>query len=375
MQRWKRVVGIPAILLMVLAGCSVPTSSNSASTAGDTPPGMDAAKAYLGSRTANPTSIGAGLTPLPTAPPKGRKVIYLQGPATISARQSKSLQNAAQALGWDYSTVNTGTNTASAVGAFQAALARKPDAILFGGYPSSTFAKEIKTAKEEGIAVVNNSSDDELVDGLLANLAPPRENEMMGRLVAAYFVTKAGSKGQALLVNNQLYPILTAFVKGFQDALKEWCPECKSDVLNQNNSDYGINTPANVVAYLQRNPAAKWVVFSNGSLAQGVSTAVSGAGLQGVSIIGEAPVQANMANLQARTELAWGSTSVDILSWRVIDTLARQSVGANVSQAVGVALPAQMITVDNIGTVPQDNGFYIGVADYEQQFKKLWHVG
>jgi len=40
-----------------------------------------------------------------------------------------------------------------------------------------------------------------------------------------------------------------------------------------------------------------------------------------------------------------------------------------------VGTPVQILTPRNVNSAAYDSsGNYVGVADYEQQFKKLWHV-
>ncbi len=70
----------------------------------------------------------------------------------------------------------------------------------------------------------------------------------------------------------------------------------------------------------------------------------------------------------------WVGFPVQILGWRVIDMLARQFNGDDLKPADDAFLPTQLLNSDNIGTAVLDpkTGFYVGVADYQDQFEKLW---
>ncbi|WP_329067872.1 sugar ABC transporter substrate-binding protein [Amycolatopsis sp. NBC_01480] len=357
---------------MTVLGCSSPTSSSGSSAdAAPTTEGAKQAAAYLADFSANPTSIVLD-EPLPARPPAGKSVITLTVPLPVAKRLSDAEEAAAKKLGWDYSSIAAGATPASAVAAFEAALSRKPDAIAFSGYPASLFADQIRKAKAAGIAVVSNATGDGPVDGVVTDVRGTEEAKLYGRRAAAYFVVHSGAKGKAGIFNINAYPILTAFVDGFQEAVRQWCPDCGTEVLNQQLTDPGTTTPNNVVSYLQRHPDAKWVVFSNGDISQGVSPAIRTAGLTGINIMGEVPTEANLANLASKAEAAWVADPVDILGWRVIDILARHFVGADTAKAAKALLPGQVITADNVTHIVVDHGFYVGVEGYQAQFARLW---
>jgi len=380
----SRVVRIAAssvlagAVAITAAGCGSSTTSTgktgAASTPSATTSGEKQAAAFLAAYTQNPTSIGITSSPLAGKPPSGKTVISLTDPIPVALRQANAQAAAAKVLGWNFSQISTGSTPASAVSAFQAALAKHPDAIIFAGQPASTFTAQIQQAKADGIAVVSNATGDGSVDGVLADLGGLAQEQLYGKMVAAYFVVHSGGKGRVGVFNIAAYPILTDFVDSFQAAVKQWCAACGLQVLNQQVTDVGTRTPANVVAFLQRNPSVKWTVFANGDLAQGVSPALRAGGLTGINIIGEVPSETNIANLKTGAEQAWAGYPVDILGWRVMDVLARHFAGADLTAVLKVQLPVQMITTDNVAQVvlgSQD--YYVGVDGYQAPFAKLWH--
>lgn len=373
--KFNRFIGIVAVMTAFGAtACSgASTDSTTTTTSADTP-GMRAASAYLDEHVENPSSIGLS-APLRAKSQTGKSVIYLKFPTGVSTRSDDAQRAAAEVLGWDYSNVDAGGTPASAVSAFEAALAKKPDAIIFGGYPAATFTKQIEQAKAEGITVVSSATGDGAVDGVLADLGGGAQQELFGRLTAAYFVTHAGADGEVAAFNFKGFPISDLFTNSFVSAVEEWCPTCKSEIVDQQLADVGTKTPTNVVGYVQRNPSTKWAVFASGDMSQGVGAALKAAGLSGINILGESPTEANLANLKAGAETAWVGYPVDILSWRTMDILARNFEGSDVATVANAPLPLQMLTKDNVSTAVSDNGFYTGVENYQDQFKKLWQVG
>ncbi|MFD4511464.1 sugar ABC transporter substrate-binding protein [Streptomyces sp. NPDC058457] len=359
-----------------LTACSSDSSSTTASTKthGPATAGQKQAAAFLAKYIANPTSIG-DLKTLPERPPTGKSVINLQASTAIAQRAAASQKVAAHLLGWSYDSIATGPTPASAAAAFDAAIARHPDAILFAGFPAAVFAKQIAEAKAAGIKVVSTATGDGKTDGVLGDVLGAPQMQLYGKLLAAYFVTESDGKGKVGVFSIQAFPILAPWVSAFQSWVKQWCPGCTTSVVNQQVTDQGTKTPSNVVGFLQRNPGVKWLMFATGDLAQGVPAALATAGLKGVHIGGGSPDPDDLANIKAGTESAWVGNTVDIANWRLLDVLARDYVKTDTQAAAAALLPLQLVTQDNAGKVAADkSGYYIGVADYQDQFKKLWRV-
>lgn len=367
-----------AVIALATAACGTGKTGTSSADGGDETanPGVKAAAAFLAGYSENPGSIGLAGNPLPAKAPSGKTIVSLTLPTPAGQRLASAEGAAAKALGWNFSEISAGTTPDNAVGAFQGALAKHPDAITFSGLPAATFTVQIRQAKTEGIAVLSTVTGEGPVEGVLADIGGAAQEQLYGKLVAAYFVVHSGGKGEAALFTIPGYPILTAFADSFQSAVKEWCADCRTRTLNQQASDIGTRAPLNVVAFLQRNPSVKWAVFATSDLSQGASSAMKVAGLSGVDVIGQVPSQSDLANIKSGAERAWAGYPVDIIGWRAMDVLARHFAGADLSKVLRVLAPAQMITKDNVDSVvlgTQD--YYVGVKDYQSQFAALWHAG
>ena len=69
---------------------------------------------------------------------------------------------------------------------------------------------------------------------------------------------------------------------------------------------------------------------------------------------------------------AWIAIPQPVMAWRVIDQFARLIGGG---EPVVAPLPSQLLTGANAAdAVVDENGNYIGIADYQDQFKALWGV-
>ena len=372
-----------AVAGLALSACSNSASGNSTSSGGDNAAGgnaagVAAAKAYLQTTSANPADIVLK-TPLSKRPEPGKLIVRLVTPQPVAKVASDATEAAAAALGWSYKAIPIGTGPEDIQKAFEAALALKPAplGIVVSGFPKVTYAKQLAEAKSKGIAVISEATTDPAGtgDGIVGLVNGPAQVRIWGKDVAALVVADSNGKANVAMFSISAYPILGEFVKGFKDALAEWCPSCTVTDVDQQATDVGTKTPQSVVSTFQRNPRLNYAIFSLGDLTIGVDAAVKSAGLTNVKIAGEVPAAANLQALKDRNELAWTGLAAAEMGWRGVDGLARYANGDDLDVVSNTPLPTQVITKANVGSIVTDeSGYYIGLTDYADQFMKLWQV-
>jgi hypothetical protein len=80
--------------------------------------------------------------------------------------------------------------------------------------------------------------------------------------------------------------------------------------------------------------------------------------------------------MKAGSDQAWAALSIPIAGFQLMDALARHFEGGSLAPVVTETPPWQILTSSNIGSAvldSQDN--YVGYANYEAAFAKLWNVG
>lgn len=350
-------------------GTSTTSAPSGTTTASN---GLVAAEAYEKQFLNTPTSINIS-TPLSKKPPTGKTLIGLDsglGSAKVLAQYWKQ---AAQDLGWKYIDLNSGTDPNSQQKAMESAIQQHPDGILTSGIPISTIKAQLADAKSKGIWVNTSASTDQPSGAMFdTSIANPDQLHEWGKMVAAYVTVQSQGKAVVQDFSLPVFPILEEFDKAFQGALKEWCPGCKVTEHPQQGSDIGTKTPGAVVSAVQSNPSTNWLVFDLGDLATGVDAALSAAGLTGLHIGGLTADVPNIEALKAKKEDVWTAYSLPIVAYRQVDSMARKFLGDPILQA---NLPTQLITQDNVNNLIADSAQnYVGVKDYQAQFKKLWHI-
>jgi ribose transport system substrate-binding protein len=321
-----------------------------------------------------PTTINID-KPLSKKAPTGKTVIGLDSGLGSAKVLAKYWEQAAKDLGWTYKDIISGTTPETQQKAFESALQQSPDGILTSGIPISTLKSQLADAKSKGVWVNTSASTDAPSGAMFdTSIANPAQLAEWGKMVAAYVTVQ--SKGKAVIQDFSLpvFPILVAFDKAFQAGIKQWCPGCKVSEHAQQGTDIGTKTPQSVVSAVQANPKTDWLIFDLGNLATGVDAALAAAGLaQGRHIGGLTADVPNLESLKSKKEDVWTAYSLPVVGYRQVDSMARKFVG---DPAVAASLPTQLITQDTVSGLKNDNaGNYVGVADYQTQFKKLWQVG
>ena len=317
-----------------------------------------------------------GLPPLSKKPPTGKYVITLETPQPVSLQKDEAIAQAAALLGWKYQRVQVGTAANGAQTAFASALQDHPNVVHFSGTPSSQVAVQLKDAQQQGVIAISDSTPDTAQAPVIStSLDSTAQVAEWGAMTGAYVVAQSKAPTTIAVFTIAAYPILAVYTNSFTSTVMKYCPACHVNVVDQLVTDVGTATPQSVVSTVQRNPATKWVMFSFGDLSLGVPAALQSAGLtQQVKIGGETPSTANLQALRSGTEAVWAGFPTSILGWRVVDMLARYFDGDSLAQANSVLLPTQLLTPGNINQAQFSGGFYVGVAGYQAQFEKLWHV-
>jgi ribose transport system substrate-binding protein len=368
-----------AVTLTGATACGSSSSGNGATgakasaSASQGSAAADAVKPFL----SPPTSIPI-TTPLSKKPAAGKRLIVTENPQAVTRKTNDGLEIGARLLGWTVKRQPVGSGPEDPAKAFDAALDQKPDAVLVSGNPASMFRSQLARATRMGIPVLMSDTGDPVgKSGTAYTIALDNFDQtgLWGKMTADYAASQ-GAK-HVLVVDLSLYPILHAFSEGVAKELKSVAPDVKSTVIDTQITDFiAGKVPANVVSEIQRSPDIDWVVLALGDMSTGLRAALSGAGYGGkVKIGGESASTANVTALKKGEEDAWTGFAAEIHGMYRIDALARIFNGQDPFLPEQATLPTQLLTKDNIGSAPLDaGGYYVGVPDYQAQFKKLWQL-
>ena len=138
-------------------------------------------------------------------------------------------------------------------------------------------------------------------DPVIVDANAYENDELMGKVLADFFISDSKGKGNIVIEHVPAYPILEGFTDGFQAEVKELCPDCKVKIQNITIPDLTAGkVPSVMVSALRSNPDADYVGFDVGPFAAGIDSALAAAGMTDkVKIIGEAADEAAIAALKS----------------------------------------------------------------------------
>jgi hypothetical protein len=386
--------GLAAAALLALAACSSASSSSasapaaaagttsasaaataSASAAGTTSSAVAAAEAAVKTASTMPTSIPETQS-LPSAPPKGKTVLFLQCEEVQCSYEGNGLKAAATAIGWTVKVLNfQAANPATLVSALQTGLQYHPVAAFFSGVPQEAWQSEQKPYAAAGAVIVDNYlAATPSGEGVLAGRGYASENEQMGTVLAQQQIANSGGAPAAsLIVSVPTYTVFDPMVTAYKAEIAKGCPSCSvtEDDFTLPQMLGGQLVPA-VVSAAKRIPNLKYIVSVNGAFTDMLPGALKAAGLAGkYQVISGQGVSTDQQNVLAGSQLATVSGPFVLGGWQDMDMAIRFAMHLAPSPGDNV-VPWVLLNKSNIGT-PSDS--YDVPTDYPSLFEKLWHVG
>jgi ABC-type sugar transport system substrate-binding protein len=372
--RWLPVVCIVAGLLLCVAACSSDTStSSSASATTDTPssPGLSAAKANVEQHTSPPASIGP-TTPIGKPIPTGKRIVYIDCGVEGCILTGNALEAAAKVLDWQIQSISATPTPQGIQAAFDAAIRLKPDAVVADGFPEVAFTRQLAQLKAMNIPYISINSTDPVGNGLVAQLVGPSTIAQATTLVADKTIVDSGGHGEIGVILLTGYPIVADYTTAYTEEIAKNCPGCTTKTLQLQPSDIDVDAAAKITSFLQANPGIKYLFFSYYDLASGLATALKNAGISPPKTYAWSLGAAGTAAVRDGDLTAGVPQDYVMQGWQIADTLARQFTGESLApdnQWAGFVLWStdyNNVPAASAGAAPAT------VADYQQQFMKLW---
>jgi len=364
-------IALSAVIAMALGACG-----NGGDGGGEvSEAGIDEAKAVLSEYSANPTGIGYDQPPASPIP-DDKLVVALETPVAVAQLTNDYRERSLEAIGWRMERIVVGGGPEDPVKAMEQALEMGPDAIFYAGYDPAIISEQLNDAAKAGIPVIAESvvAEDEAIVGVVRDAT---SNDLLGKMSAAFVVADSKGKANVEFFSVPSQPIITTYLDSFQAYVDEWCPACTVNVNNFEFSDIGSNLPGMVVSALQRNPDADYVVLGLGDAIVGIEPALASAGLtEQVKLGGAIPSLANYEALKNGDPGFWAVDNPPSIAYRETDLMIRAILGEDIAAVNDAPLPAQVLTADNIDdAVFDDDGYWLGYADWESDYLSQWGLG
>jgi len=383
---WVALLVTVAVALVV-GGCGGGGDSTDSTSEADTASegsskGVAEAKSLVQKYSQLPTSIG-DMPPIGKPIEGGKTIAFINSGTPAVEANLPHLEAAAAVLGWDVVDVPAGTTAAENSAAWDRVLQIKPDFVQnTSGFTTASFARQCKAMAAAGIAVFDNSVPRKdafgyggCVKGLINDEA---QISMTGKISADYIVADSDGEGKVVVLNVPEIPILATYATGLTEEVERLCPSCEVNVLDLLVADLGTQEiPTKTVGFLRANSGTGYVAASYDDLLSALPTALRGAGLEDVKLLGETPQVGNMVEIEND-----GAQKASVIydqiqaNWKSIDMMARYSVGESLSATEKTPDPFFLPTSENVDVwpAPGEEFPWATVTDYQDQYKALWGV-
>jgi ribose transport system substrate-binding protein len=264
----------------------------------------------------------------------------------------KSLQSLAAAAGWSYEGVSYDpANPATFNAAIDTAITKKANYIAEAGIPLT--AAMIKKVQDAGAKwVLTSVHPVDVKDPVIVDANAYANDELMGKVLADFFISDSKGKGNVVIEHVPAYPILGGFTDGFQGG-QGALPGLQGQDQNITIPDLVAGKVQSVmVSALRSNPDADYVAFDVGPFAAGIDAALASAGLSNkVKVIGEAADEAGIAALKSGKHTAWTGFDPVYSTYVMMDAMFRDSLGMPIDQKEAGLQTTQILTKDNVGDI------------------------
>jgi ribose transport system substrate-binding protein len=375
------VLGIVAIMSLAMAACSSSGGSSAAATGSSTAQStassggsaqVTAANTFISPYLSAPTKIGPTV-PLTSKAPSGKTMVNLMcttSPqcATINAGEAA----AAKAIGWKLQTIPyDATNVATLISGMKTALRYHPVAVSLSGIPQALWQSEVPAYQAAGVPIIPQQTGPVTTSTTVpVNIGD--DSSVVGKIVGNWFIANSGGKGKALVVDIPDFGYLKEITTSMVSTISTGCPGCSITHLDATISQQADNTivPA-VVSALQRDRSINYVLAADGVLIPGLSSAMSAAGITGVTVGGALATAENEQAILNGTETAFTTYNSSYIGWQTIDVVLRDMEKMTIPAFDG-GVPTQLVTKATVGT-PNDSA--TAPDNYPQQFEQLWGTG
>jgi ribose transport system substrate-binding protein len=371
-----------AVTVIAVAACSSSGGTSKSSSPAGTSAGsggssaaVAAAESYIKAATTFSSTIpvtGA----LPSKPPTGKTVVFLQCEQQECANEGQGMNAAAAAIGWTVKTLNfKAADPATLVAALKTALQYNPVGVFFSGAPQVTWASvQPQYAAAHAFITENFDSTAPSGPGVLAGRGYGDDSTHIGKLLAdAQIANSQGAPANSLIVSVPDYAVFVPTAKEYHTEIAAACPTCKVTDVNVTLPQLlGGQLTSAVISAAKRATDIKYIVSVNGAFTAQLPAALKAAGLAGkFQIISGQGVSVDQQSVLSGDQLATVNSPLVMGGWQDMDMAIRTVMGLPIPAGDHV-VPTALLTKDNIGT-PKDS--YDIPSDYAAQFKALWQVG
>jgi ribose transport system substrate-binding protein len=321
-----------------------------------------------------PVTDWTGPTEVPEVPQGKNIQIIVCLVGTSCQFMGDAAAEAARELGWTAEIIDGKGTPQGANDAFNAALTKKPDAILTIAIPETQVADKVARAKEAGIKMVGISSISENVpDGYDAYVS--LKETLTAKMQAWWAIADSGGKANVVIVWDKGYPHLNQALEGVEQVFAQ-CDGCKvlqvyKRTLASSADPVAMGQLTNSI--LQKHGSqVDYILTPYGFGVAPMSQRVEASGRE-VKLLSKNADPLNLGLVSKGTQAADFGSSLEWSGWAGIDQTIRVLASEEPIADAEQGMPVRAYDKDN---APADgNVDWTKPVDFKVEYRKVWGVG
>jgi len=364
MHSKKIGLALAAAAALVLAGCTATEEPGTGSGGG-----ADVAAAEAGLAPFLEPSAFPVTEPLETLP-TGARIAVLDCGSPICGLFGDLAVAPAEALGMTVTRIESGTTADGVASAFDTVIEGEFDGVFVPALAPSLWERELDELNEAGIPVVTSGISGLDPDKVVASMATSLSSTTSGALMADWAVTQEADATNAVFYTTPELSFSAAVNEGFIAELEKLCPDCTVRTVEIPVAQFGGGGAQIVVDDLLANPDTNVAAFAVGEQAIGLPSALRAVDLE-IKTILNSPDPSVLQGIKDEEFTSAIGVDLAVLTWTMIDSLARGIVGQEVGDAVhNDEIVRQLLTAD---VLPEDvSRGWSGYPDFAERFQALW---
>lgn len=290
---------------------------------------------------------------------------------------TKGAEEAAEAIGWKFQTIDGKGTVAGQTAAMEQAIALKPDGIIVNGIDAASIAQPIKQANELGIKVVGWHAGPTI--GPVAD--PPLFTNITSdpietsKVAAKYVIAQTNGTAKVVIFTDSTYQIAVDKARAMEAEIKQ-CVTCQVlEFVDTPLAETSTRMGPLVTSLLQKySNELTWMMGINDLYFDFTSPALQTAGIEPsgppLSIsAGDGSESAYARIRDGQYQAATIPEPLNLHGWIAIDELNRALAG---EQDSGYVLRIYLVTHDNITADGGPNNVFDPDNGYRDQYRKIW---
>lgn len=286
------------------------------------------------------------------------------------------MKEAVKSTNWKFDVLDGAGSVNNQLAALNQAIARKPDAIIIGGWNPNVAKVPLKKAVQNGITLAawHATPEPGAIDkyGIFYNVTS--DSDEIAKLSAMLAVADSNGKAQVVILTDSLYEIALRKANVMKETIEK-CKECKVlEFIDTPLADSSSRMPSLTFNLLQKyGDNLQYALAINDLYFDFMAPSLRSANKDKPLNIsaGDGSVTAYQRIRNSDKQFATVPEPLNLHGWQLVDELNRAFAKEKPS---GYVTPAHLVTKENVAFDGGENNLYDPQNGYKEAYKAIWGV-